>query len=114
MNPLVEIIADSPFPEDALNREPIDSDDLEGAMNNPSEMAVELAYRFDKPRFSNMKVPTILLLGGESPLFTAEAVKMVNSALPNSKIVILPGEQHIAHHTNPELFAHTILDFLKD
>jgi pimeloyl-ACP methyl ester carboxylesterase len=80
----------------------------------PREMAAELSYQFEKQKFSNMRVPTMLLLGGESPSFAAEAAKTVNSALPISEIVILPGEQHIAHHTNPELFAKKINDFLQD
>jgi pimeloyl-ACP methyl ester carboxylesterase len=80
----------------------------------PREMAAELSYRFDKRRFSNMKTQTMLLLGGESPAFTHEAVNLINSSLPDSKIVILEGEQHIAHHTNRELLTQKLLEFLME
>jgi pimeloyl-ACP methyl ester carboxylesterase len=80
----------------------------------PREMEADLNYQFNKLRFSNMKVPTMLLLGGNSPEFTHEAVELVHSSLPNSKITVLPGEQHIAHHTNPQLLTRELLDFLNE
>jgi pimeloyl-ACP methyl ester carboxylesterase len=80
----------------------------------PREMAAGMNYRFDERRFSNLKTPAMLLLGGESPAFARQATEMIHSALPNSKIVVLEAEQHIAHHTNPELFSQLLLDFLKE
>jgi len=39
----------------------------------------------------------------------AEAVAV---ALPDSRILILPGQQHIAMYTAPELFAREVVNFL--
>jgi hypothetical protein len=36
----------------------------------------------------------------------------VNAALPNSHIVVMPGQQHVAMDTNPELFVEEVLRFL--
>jgi hypothetical protein len=45
-----------------------------------------------------------LLLGGESPAFLKKATETVHDALPNSRIAVMPGQQHIAMNTAPELF----------
>ncbi len=80
----------------------------------PREMKAELSYQFDSQRFSNMKIQTMLLLGGDSPAFTHKAVNLVNSSLPDSRIIVLEGEQHIAHHTNRELLIQKLLEFLNE
>lgn len=59
-----------------------------------------------------MQVPTLFLLGGDSPQPVRRAVELINSALPNSEIVVLPGQQHIAMDTNPEPFAREIRQVL--
>jgi pimeloyl-ACP methyl ester carboxylesterase len=78
----------------------------------PRELAIDLSYRFDAHRFRDQRAPTLLLLGGDSPAFVKEATERVNSALPNSKIMILTGQQHIAMDTNPDLFVREVLRFL--
>ena len=82
------------------------------AVTIPREMRVDLSYRFEPARFASLRLPSMLLLGTDSPSFARRAVEAVASALPNSRIVILPGQQHMAHHTNPELFAKEVLEFL--
>jgi pimeloyl-ACP methyl ester carboxylesterase len=67
---------------------------------------------FDPQRFSAMKTPTLLLLGGDSPSEYGTFVHDVDKALPESKIVILPGQQHVAMNTAPGLFVSEILKFL--
>ena len=78
----------------------------------PREMLVDRFYNFDASKYANLRIPTLLLLGGDSPSFSRQAIEMVDSALPDSRVVILPGQQHMAHHTNPELFAREVLRFL--
>ncbi len=76
------------------------------------EMEAERSYRFDPERFSRLQVPTLLLLGGDSPALFREALEAVDSALPESQIRTLPGQQHIAMDTAPELFLRESLAFL--
>jgi pimeloyl-ACP methyl ester carboxylesterase len=54
----------------------------------------------------------MLLLGGDSPAFVRQAIEIVDAALPDSRVVIMPGQQHIAMDTNPELFVREVLRFL--
>jgi len=76
----------------------------------PRELRVHEAYQFKPERFKTLKVPT--LLGGDSPSFSKAAIEAVNGALPNSRIVVLPGQQHIAMDTAPDLFIREVLAFL--
>jgi pimeloyl-ACP methyl ester carboxylesterase len=76
------------------------------------ELAIYDTYSFDGERFASLQVPTLLLLGGDSPPLARQATELVDSALPDSRVVTLPGEQHIAMDTNPELFVREVLRFL--
>lgn len=78
----------------------------------PRELVIDRRYRFDPEKFTGLHTPTMLLLGGDSPPFFRQAVEAVDSALPNSIVVTMPGEQHIAIDTNPELFVGEVLRFL--
>jgi pimeloyl-ACP methyl ester carboxylesterase len=82
------------------------------ALTIPRELAVVENYIFNGEKFSGLKVPTMFLLGSESPPFARKGVEIVAAALPNSQIVSLPGQQHVAHLTNPDLFARTVERFL--
>lgn len=79
---------------------------------NVREARVEDAYEFDPERFGDMTVPALLLAGSESPPEMRSIVEMVNSALPDSLIDELPGQQHIAHRMAPELLTSKIVPFL--
>lgn len=80
----------------------------------PRELAIEQTYRFDAERFAGLRMPTMLLLGEDSPQMYRQAVERLDAVLPNSEVVILPGQQHIAHHTNPALLAKAVLRFLTE
>lgn len=79
---------------------------------NVREARAENAYEFDPARFADMQVPTLLLAGGDSPPEMRAIVDMVDAALPTSRIEELPGQQHIAHRTAPDLLASKIVAFL--
>jgi pimeloyl-ACP methyl ester carboxylesterase len=76
------------------------------------EARAEEAYAFEPQRFKALRAPTLLLAGGDSPPFLQAATQAVHAALPNSRITIMPGQQHIAMNTAPELFAREVLSFL--
>lgn len=78
------------------------------------EEGIARTYRFNAERFARLEVPTMLLLGGDSPPWARQASELVDSALPDSRIVVLPGQQHIAMDMDPELFVGAVLEFLLD
>jgi hypothetical protein len=55
-----------------------------------------------------------MLVGGDSPDNIKADPETVAAALPDARIVILDGQQHIAIDLIPEVFAKHVLAFLRD
>jgi len=79
----------------------------------PREERATRDYSFDAERFSRLKTPTLLLLGGDSPPFLKAGSEALQRVLPNCRIVVMPGQQHAAMDTGTELFVHEVLRFLQ-
>jgi pimeloyl-ACP methyl ester carboxylesterase len=81
----------------------------------PREMrASDDGYQFNREMFSELSIPTLLLLGGDSPEFFRIAIQQLHDTLPNNRLVVMPGQQHVAMNTAPELFLKEVLGFLVD
>lgn len=80
----------------------------------PRELRAIEEYGFDPVRFQAFKTPTLMLLGGDSPVYFRAATDAVHASLPQSRVVILPGQQHVAMNTAPALFLKYVLNFLAD
>jgi pimeloyl-ACP methyl ester carboxylesterase len=80
----------------------------------PREIRAHQSYLFDAARFRALATPTLLLLGGDSrPVFRA-SINVIAAALPASRTVVLPGQQHTAMDTAPDLFAGEVIAFLSE
>jgi pimeloyl-ACP methyl ester carboxylesterase len=77
------------------------------------ETRIAELYRFEPTRFRDVAMPTLLLQGGESPPFLKRSTEAVHAALPNSRLVVLPGQGHNALTTAPELVSAEVLHFLR-
>lgn len=78
----------------------------------PRELAASESYCFEPTRFGALDVPTLLLLGGESPSFFRTALETAHGALANSRLTVLAGQRHTAMDTAPELFVREVTAFL--
>ncbi len=76
----------------------------------PREMSQALRWVPEEGR--GVSVPTLLILGADSPGFVHRAVRLVDDALPNSQVAVLEGQQHVADQLVPEEFARIVLRFL--
>jgi pimeloyl-ACP methyl ester carboxylesterase len=85
---------------------------LQGVEVLPREVKAIIGYHFEPERFASLNVPTLVLLGEQSPDWRQEAMRTLDGALPNSELRILAGQGHLATHTAPELLADEILRFL--
>jgi pimeloyl-ACP methyl ester carboxylesterase len=79
----------------------------------PRELVIERDYSFDADRFAALRIPTLLLLGGDSPPIFRQATERIYAALPDSRIAVLPGQQHVAMDTAPELFLQEVMAFAR-
>jgi pimeloyl-ACP methyl ester carboxylesterase len=80
----------------------------------PRELRADEAFVFRAEPFATMRSPTLLLLGGDSPPFFKAAIDSVERAIRGSRVEILPGQQHVAINTAPEMFVGKVLGFLAD
>jgi pimeloyl-ACP methyl ester carboxylesterase len=85
---------------------------LAAAHTLPRELRAHQGYRFDATRFQAMATPTLLLLGGDSLAFFRASTEAIAATLPASRTAVLPGQQHTAMDTAPELFVREVLAFL--
>jgi pimeloyl-ACP methyl ester carboxylesterase len=74
---------------------------------------LEQSPPLDPQRFATFSTPTLLLLGGESPALYRTHTATLHTLLVRSQIVELPGQQHVAMTTAPNLFVQEVLRFLK-
>ena len=78
----------------------------------PRELRAVKAYRFDPGRFGDLRVPTLLLSGGDSPSALRKAAEVAGEALLDSRIVVMPGQGHSAMDTGTDLFTTEVLRFI--
>lgn len=78
----------------------------------PRELRAELAHRLDAGALAALAVPTLLLVGTESPDWAVRSTDAYEDALPNAEKVVLEGQGHAANMTAPELLAAELTAFL--
>lgn len=77
----------------------------------PREVIGARDYKFNPDKFRDLRLPILLLVGGESTPFYKAATETLHKALPCSRVVVLPGQGHEAVITSPELFLQAVLGF---
>ena len=86
---------------------------LAAADTIPREERVNREYAFDPGRFRELRVPTLYLQGGDSPEPFRKAGEALRAALPDCRVVVMPGQRHAAMDTGTELFLAELLGFLE-
>ncbi|MBI2907657.1 MAG: alpha/beta hydrolase [Chloroflexi bacterium] len=66
------------------------------------------------PRLHELKTPTLVLTGEDSPIVPPQQVAYMRSQIPNVKIVTFPGVGHAVHALMPERCVREIITFLKE
>jgi pimeloyl-ACP methyl ester carboxylesterase len=77
------------------------------------ERLADPPYRFDPGLYARVGVPTLLIAGGDSPPFLQASTAAVAAAVPDARVVVLDGEQHVAMDSAPERFVAAVLAFLR-
>jgi pimeloyl-ACP methyl ester carboxylesterase len=78
----------------------------------PREERANREYAWEPERFRDLTVPTMYLQGGDSPELFRLAGEALEAALPDCRVVVMPGQRHTAMDTAPELFMNEVLRFL--
>jgi pimeloyl-ACP methyl ester carboxylesterase len=78
----------------------------------PRELRAELAHRLDREALAAITVPTLLLVGTESPDWAVRSTEAYEAALPNAEKALLEGQGHSANIGAPDLLASELTRFL--
>ena len=65
-------------------------------------------------RLSEIKLPTLIMVGEDDPGTPASASQAIHERISNSKLVILPSARHISNVEQTEAFNFALLNFLKN
>ncbi len=109
-----EVAGLSPEVVEQLRAQPSWQARVAAAHTIPRELRAVKAYRFDPTRFGDLRVPTMLLVGGASAAAFRTTARAVDSALSHSRLVVLPGQGHAAMDTTTDLFTTEVHRFVKD
>jgi pimeloyl-ACP methyl ester carboxylesterase len=85
---------------------------LQNAQTIPFEVRSFGEYVFNAAQFKAFNIPTLLLLGSESPEVIKRQVATIHQGLPDSQVVVLNGQGHGAMYTAPDLFVKEVVGFL--
>jgi pimeloyl-ACP methyl ester carboxylesterase len=107
-----EMVGMTPAEIEQFRSSPVWPERVAIAHTVPRELKADEQYRFDASRYKDLHIPTLVLTGSNSPEFMVKGSEIVSKALPNSRMVIMPGQEHIAMYTAPDLFLQEILAFL--
>ena len=78
------------------------------------EVRAETGARLDPELAGRITVPVLLLTGEHSSDVSKADIEAVAAALPDTRIVVLEGQEHVADVLVPEVFAEHVLGFLRD
>ena len=78
----------------------------------PRELRSQAERWFRAERFGSLRVPTLLLVGANSPEWARRGTEAVAAALPEATVTVLPGQAHSAHATAPKMVVEHVLRFL--
>jgi pimeloyl-ACP methyl ester carboxylesterase len=85
---------------------------LAAADTIPREERANREYAWEPDRFRALDVPTLYLQGGDSPAPFVQAGEALAAALPDCRVVVMPGQSHTAIDTGTDLFTTEVLSFL--
>jgi pimeloyl-ACP methyl ester carboxylesterase len=87
---------------------------IDAAHTVAREFRAEMGGLFDRLDVESISVPTLLLKGELSPNWLRADTDRVAARLPDVRVVVLEGQEHVADVMAPELFAGYVLTFLSD
>lgn len=76
------------------------------------EGAVLEDFVYDPARYAGLTLPILLLTGDRSSALFASATYRLHADLPDARMEVMAGQDHIAMDTAPALFVRLVTDFL--
>jgi pimeloyl-ACP methyl ester carboxylesterase len=96
---------------DRLRAMPAWAGSLSAAHTIPRELRSSHLYATNPEAIKAIKSSTLFLLGSDSPDTFRVTTETLKTWIPNSQVAALPGQQHSAMLTAPDLFAAEVIRF---
>ncbi len=110
---MTEVVGMTPAELATFRASPTWSSRVEIAPTVVREMWAEAGEEAGPERYAAIGIPVLQVLGGDSsPLFT-DGTWALHRLLPDSRVVVIDGAKHAAHHTHAERFAAEVRGFLE-
>lgn len=78
----------------------------------PREIRTAGVFEPDPAQVGALDVPVLLLIGGDSPAPMRAASEKLASMLPDATTMVMPGQQHVAMDTAPDLVIDAVREFV--
>jgi pimeloyl-ACP methyl ester carboxylesterase len=76
----------------------------------------DVVTKYDRPdvwnTLAHVSVPTLIARGADSTLLRHDVAIRMEQAIPDCKLIEIPGGGHWMHLEQPEAYSHTIAEFL--
>lgn len=82
------------------------------ARTAPYDLRIQRGFDLDLRRLADMRTPTLLLIGSQSPRRMRSGSEAISRALPDARIEELAGQGHLAQVLAPDAFAAAVDRFL--
>ena len=76
------------------------------------ELEVAASFRPEWSRYAAITMPTLVLVGSESPAYLVDPSRRLAELLPQGRLWVLNGQGHTATNDDPVAVAHAISEFL--
>jgi pimeloyl-ACP methyl ester carboxylesterase len=76
------------------------------------DVTIARTYELKPERLATLRMPVLLLAGGESPPWLREGVERFATALPDARVEVLDGQGHTAMFSAPDVLAEHVTSFL--
>jgi pimeloyl-ACP methyl ester carboxylesterase len=87
---------------------------VEAAPTIVREMWAEGTEEAGRERYAAIRIPVLQIVGGDSGALFSDGTWALDRLLPDSRVAIIPGAKHAAHHTHPEVFVREVRRFLDE
>ena len=85
---------------------------LAAAHTIPRELRIAESYQPDFARIATLRVPTLLLVGADSPPTFVEPAHRLHESISGSRLAAIAGQRHMAMSSAPDLFLEHVIGFL--
>jgi hypothetical protein len=107
-----EIVKQSPEEIARMKTRPTWTDLVATIAVHPRQMRALSAYRFDADRMTSVTMPTLLLIGEDTPSpYAKQSIGALRESLPNPTVLVLERQEHNAVDAGRDVLANAINRF---